>query len=360
MSDKTKLILLILAVALIVPIGVVSVQENTGSANNTETTLDKDLIKKESTVMAYDLESAEQIMLDVMGNRNNTDTVLTGLFENTSINILGVTAIGGIRTLYIAIDIEMEDEEYDQLLEDAKVIFGEMPWFIHRNEVTFDQSTNQIVQTKTPNIATSNDTTLNLDDDFFQRDPIVSATDVHQAEKKMLDILINGTSSDIGLNSLFEDVYVHGVGIAYPDDVNTLYISIDQEMEDEEYEELLDTAKRVFGEIRYSIQRESLVILDQSTTPDPTVISNELIVAEKKMLDILYKNPSSDPAVNALFDDIYVHGVGVSPIDGVNTLYIAVDPELEDEEYNQLLNDAKKVFGDLSHAIHRDSLLIFN
>ena len=163
MSDKTKLILLILAVALIVPIGVVSVQENTGSANNTETTLDKDLIKKESTVMAYDLESAEQIMLDVMGNRNNTDTVLTGLFENTSINILGVTAIGGIQTLYIAIDIEMEDEEYEQMLDDAKIIFGEMPWVIHRNEVTFDQSTNQIVpnqivQTQRPNLAIPDNT----------------------------------------------------------------------------------------------------------------------------------------------------------------------------------------------------------
>ena len=92
----------------------------------------------------------------------------------------------------------------------------------------------------------------------------------------------------------------------------------------------------------------------QSNTP---VYSNELQQAEKKILDIMTNGTSSDIALNDIFKDAYVHGVSITEIDGLDTLYIKIDSEMEDEEYDKLLNNAKQVFGEMQHTIHRDSLL---
>ena len=86
------------------------------------------------------------------------------------------------------------------------------------------------------------------------------------------------------------------------------------------------------------------------TTPESTVLSNELHETRENLFGIMTGFESTDDALNNAFDGIPITLLGI--INDNTTLYIGID-DIEDEEFDKLLSDSKTFLPDVPYIIER-------
>ncbi len=102
------------------------------------------------------------------------------------------------------------------------------------------------------------------EDEFTDFGPVGTANELDETWDKMVMIMDGLDSSDVELNKVFDGIPITQMYIG--NEKTGLHIGITDELEDEEYYDLLSNLKTVFPDITYTVTRDGYFTFAQSST----------------------------------------------------------------------------------------------